>query len=410
MARHALTARRRVCGYTQEQFAESLMVAESTVRRWEAGTSAPQAWQQPRIARLLKITPEELADWLTTEDDRESRTAGTPTEDVEVAPVKRRQFLGAASIAGVTVSTPAAAQGRKIGRSDVARFGERVSELRRLDDFQGGASVYPLAIAEIRKLSTMAGTGTFTQDVGRELLSGLAELHQFAAWTAFDAGKTAQARKLAQAAATAANQAGNRTLAATAMSELSYLTASGDNPREAVAMAKASLANAGTSVLPVVRVVLADRLAWACARNGDVSGVDRAIGLVEDSHDRRDAVTEFEPDTVYWINRDESAIMAGRCWAELHEPSRAVPILQSLTAPYDDTHAREMSLYSAWLAGSYVDAGDIEAATASAHRAVDLSHQTASPRTDAVLRTMLGRFEPHKTHAGVRDLLASAQL
>lgn len=408
MARHALTARRKVCGYTQERFAETLMVAVYTVRRWETGKSTPQPWQQPRICKLLAITPDELAGMLRGDDDEESRTAGTA--NTEVAPVNRRQFVGAASIAGVALSAADAhAKGRRIGRSDVTRFSERVSELRRLDDYQGGASVYPLAVTEIRKLSALAGSGTFTQAVGRELLSTLAELHQFAAWTAFDAGKTDRARKLAQAAATAANQAGNRTLAATAMSELSYLTASGANPAESVAMAKASLANAGTSVLPVVRVVLADRLAWACARTGDPYGVSRALGIVEDSHDRRDAIVEDEPDTVYWINRDESAIMAGRCWAELHDP-RAVPILQELTAPYDDTHAREMSLYSAWLAGSYVDAGDIEAATASAARAVELSHQTASPRTDAMLRHMLERFGPHRGHAAVRDLLASAQL
>ncbi|RAJ60532.1 hypothetical protein K378_04345 [Streptomyces sp. Amel2xB2] len=321
----------------------------------------------------------------------------------------RRQFIGAASAAGVTLSTTGAAKGRRVGRSDVARFSKRVSELRRLDDYQGGASVFPLAVEEIQRLGSLAGTGTFTQPVGRQLLSTLAELNQFAAWTAFDAGKLKRAKKLAQSASTAARQAGNRTLAATAMSELSYLTASGDDPGESVDMAKASLAIAGTAVLPVVRVVLADRLAWACARNGDVRGVDRALGIVEHAHDQRDATVEDEPDTVYWINRDESAIMAGRCWSELHEPARAVPVLEEITAPYDDTHAREMALYSGWLASSYVDAGDIEAATASARRAVDLSHQTASPRTDAMLRSMLERFEPHRGKPEVRGLLASAQ-
>ncbi|WP_346777180.1 XRE family transcriptional regulator [Streptomyces sp. HNM0575] len=324
--------------------------------------------------------------------------------------MNRRQFVGAASIAGVALSAPeASAKGRRVGRSDVTRFGERVAELRRLDDYQGGASVYPLALDEIRKLSTLAGSGTFTQAVGRELLSTLAELHQFASWTAFDAGKLERAKKLAQAAATAANQAGNRTLAATALSELSYLTASSKEPDESVAMAKASLVNAGTAVLPVVRVVLADRLAWACARTGDAHGVSRALGIVEDSHDRRDGIEEDEPDSVYWINRDESQIMAGRCWAELHD-KRAVPILEQLSAPYDDTHAREMALYAGWLAGSYVDAEDLDAATSSARKAVELSHQTASPRTDAMLKDTLKRFESHRDHAGVRDLLASAQL
>jgi DNA-binding XRE family transcriptional regulator/tetratricopeptide (TPR) repeat protein len=411
-----LAVRRKVCGYTQEQFAAALMVATSTVRRWEKGTVTPQAWQQPRICRLLQISPDELAHILTDVGGMSGYGAhghlqpGSPTEDVEVTPVNRRQFVGAASIAGVALSAPeAAAAGRRVGRGDVARFSARVRELRRLDDFQGGASVHPLAMAEIKKLTKLAAHATFSQQVGRELLSTLAELQQFASWTAFDAGRVEQAKKLAQAAATAANQAGNRMLAATALSELSYLIASGGDPSKSVEMAQASMSNAGTGVLPVVRVVLADRLAWAYARTGDAAGVDRAVGMVGDAHDRRDATVEEEPDTVYWINRDESRIMAGRCWAELRKPARAVPILETLTAPYDDTHAREMALYCGWLAGSYIDAGDIEAATTSARRAVELSHRTASPRTDATLRGTLRRFRPHAAHRDVRDLLASAR-
>jgi DNA-binding XRE family transcriptional regulator len=402
-----------VQGYTQEQLADALMVAISTVRRWEAGTATPQPWQQPRICRLLDISPTELAAMLTEGDSayrgQEPPTAGNPT--MEVDPVDRRAFMGAAAVAGLATATApstASARGRRIGRADVDRFSRRVTELRRLDDVQGGTSVYPLAMEEIRKLSSLAKDGTFTDSVGRDLLSALGELYQFASWTAFDTGKLKKSKILAQSAATAANQAGNRTLAATALSELSYLTASSDRPGESVDMARASLANAGSGVLPVVRVVLADRLAWACARTGDASGVDRAIGITEDAHDRRDDIAEEEPDTVYWINRDESAIMAGRCWAELRAPSRAVPILEHLTAPYDDTHAREMALYCGWLAGSYVDAGDVEAATASARRAVGLSHRTASPRTDAVLRDTLKRFEPHRDKTEVRELLGSS--
>ena len=328
--------------------AAALMIATSTVRRWEAGKASPQPWQQPRICRLLGIAPDELAALLDDGDPvyGGQKPAIAGTTDVEVSPVDRRVFMGAAAIAGLatTAARPAAAQGHRIGRSDVERFGRRVTELRRLDDLQGGASVYPLAMEEIKKLARLGTNGSFTQPVGRELLSTLGELYQFASWTAFDAGKLKQSKVLAQSAATAANRAGNRTLAATALSELSYITASGDEPGEAVNMAKASLANAGSAVLPVVRVVLADRLAWACARAGDASGVDRAIGIAEDAHDRRDDKVEDEPDTVYWINRDESSIMAGRCWAELRRPSRAVPILETLTAPYDESHAREMAL------------------------------------------------------------------
>ncbi|WP_159037038.1 XRE family transcriptional regulator [Streptomyces specialis] len=304
----------------------------------------------------------------------------------------------------------ASAKGRGIGRSDVARFRQRIADLRRLDDFSGGASVYPLVIEEIGALSGLASGGSYTEGVGRQLLSTLGELYQFAAWTAFDAGRGEEARRLALAAADAANQAGDRTLGATALSELSYLTASSARPAEAVAMARASLANASTEVLPVIRVVLADRLAWAGARVGDASVVERALAISEDSHDRRDTSAAEEPDTVYWINRDESQIMAGRCWAEMRRPDKAVPILESLTAPYDDTHAREVALYSCWLASAYLDAGEIDGAVTSANRALRLSHSTASPRTDALLRGTLTAFEKHRGVPEVDELLATAQL
>ncbi|MFI2077650.1 hypothetical protein [Streptomyces triculaminicus] len=69
---------------------------------------------------------------------------------------------------------------------------------------------------------------------------------------------------------------------------------------------------------------------WACRRT-------RTTGA--------DNYTDQEPDWVYWINRDESQIMAGRCWAELRQHTRAVPVLEHATAPCDETHAREVALY-----------------------------------------------------------------
>ncbi|MFI1796338.1 helix-turn-helix transcriptional regulator [Streptomyces sp. NPDC020379] len=368
------------------------------VYRWEKGARLPRLWL-PYLEEVLGV---DLAGY------GETPAPDADGLDVEglVPPVDRRAFLGAGAVAGIALSaSPAMAQGRRIGQADVVRAGQRLAALRRLDDYSGGVSVYPKVLTEIDTLAGQAAHGTYSEAVGRKLLSGLAELYQFASWTAFDAGRIPHARKLAQAAASTANQAGNDTLGSTALSELSYLTASTSNPREGVAMAEASLANAPKDVLPAVRVVLADRLAWACARTGDATGVGRAIGLSEQAHDQRDTSRVEEPDTVYWINRDESEIMAGRCWAELHEPKKAVPILENLTAPYDDTHAREVGLYACWLAGSYLDAGALDEAANAATRAANLSFHTASPRLNEWVSGTLGRFEPYKDHAGVRDLL-----
>jgi transcriptional regulator with XRE-family HTH domain len=377
-------------------------VPAHTVYRWETGRRSPKLWL-PFLEQVLNVDlsgyGEDTASDAETSDARASDVEG-------LVPVDRRVFLGAGAVAGVAMSAPkAVARGHRVGHADAARARERLVSLRRLDDFSGGASTYPKVVDAIQDLTTLA-RGSYGESVARDLLSVLGELYQFASWTAFDAGLAAQAAKLAQAAASTANQAGNQTLAATALSELSYITASSGNPREGVDMAQASMANAPRDVLPAVSVVLADRLAWASARLGDAAGVDRALGLSVDAHDRRDQSRIEEPDTVYWINREESEIMAGRCWAEMQDPKRAVPILEGLTAPYDDTHAREVGYYTCWLAGSYLDAGAVHEAAHSAGRAMELSFHTASPRLNQMVDASVTRLKPFKDVDSVRDVLA----
>lgn len=73
--RHNLAARRRGCGLTHEEFAESLGVDRRSVQRWESGEGDPQPWQQPRIAALLRVTPRELEGLLGTD-----RLLGQPAD------------------------------------------------------------------------------------------------------------------------------------------------------------------------------------------------------------------------------------------------------------------------------------------------------------------------------------------
>ncbi|KPI09496.1 hypothetical protein OK074_3302 [Actinobacteria bacterium OK074] len=401
--------RREALGLSQAGLARALSIA----RGWH-----PRALHRSQVARWEKPNGPEPKDWrpyleqvlhidLYGYRDQTPRPAGTTAVE-GVDPVDRRAFIGASTVLGLSIAVPpASAQGRRLGQPDVDRFSQRLVDLRRLDDYNGSAAVFPLVAAEVHALSGLANTGTYSETTARALLSLLGELYQFSSWIAFDSGNFEKSRKLAQAAAAAANQAGNRTLASTALSELSYITASSENPREGVAIARASLTNAPRDVLPAVEVVLADRLAWACARVGDAQGVDHAMGISTDAHDRRDQTAVEEPDTVYWINRDESQIMAGRCWTELKVPAKAVPVLEGLTTPYDDSHAREVALYQSWLAGAYVGTGDVDRGAHLANRAMQLSRSTASPRLNAILDGMLGSFERYKEAPSVRDLLSA---
>lgn len=403
-----IRAAREAAGLTQAGLADRLNEAAGEgdyggctahqVYRWEKGLRGPKRWR-PFLEQVLDLDLGGYRD--QTPSSMGMTSMGLTTE----VPVDRRQFIGAGAIVGfsVTAGTPASAKGRRLGSTDVAHFSQRIRDLRRLDDLSGGVSTLPLAVAEIRTLSSLATHGTYTQKVARDLLSTLAELYQFTSWVAFDAQRTGDARRLALAASNAAHQAGNRELGATALSELAYITASTNTPAEGVSMARASFASASDAI-PAVRVVLADRLAWACARVGDAEGVRRATGMSEEAHDQRDRHAVEEPDTVYWINRDESAIMAGRCWSELGSP-RAARVLEAVEPPYDETHAREVALYRLWLAEARRAAGDVEEGAALAASALALSHQTASPRLDTITRAAVTAFRPHRGVASVRELL-----
>lgn len=89
---------------------------------------------------------------------------------------------------------------------------------------------------------------------------------------------------------------------------------------------------------------------------------------------------ERQPDWAAWVDQTELGIMSGRCWTQLQRPLRAVPVLEDALSDFDDSHARDKSLYLSWLAEAYLMAGEVEHAAAVASRALDLFTGVASLR------------------------------
>ncbi|MDQ3406526.1 MAG: helix-turn-helix domain-containing protein [Actinomycetota bacterium] len=75
--RAALARARKATGLSQETLADALGVDPSTVRRWEAGDSAPQPWLRPGLADLLGVNRDTLAELLTLESANASMSAST---------------------------------------------------------------------------------------------------------------------------------------------------------------------------------------------------------------------------------------------------------------------------------------------------------------------------------------------
>lgn len=58
-----LKAARARRGMTQQQLADTLGVAEKTVRLYESGTTAPTVGTLKGIAKALDVSPNELLGW-----------------------------------------------------------------------------------------------------------------------------------------------------------------------------------------------------------------------------------------------------------------------------------------------------------------------------------------------------------
>ncbi len=319
----------------------------------------------------------------------------------------RREFLGSTVAAGLLTSLPQPtklAVGRRVGSDVVSLLRERIARLRRLDDFLGGADTFQVYAAEYEATANLLKHTRYTQATGRDLLALAAEQAQQAGWAAFDAGRLADAERLYSTSLHAAKEAADPLLAGNSLAYLSYQLVS--TQRSGIEAATASCEAAGGDAPAVVRALLFGRLAWAYAVAGEGQGTEKALVHAEE------AITSYGssavPGWAEWMDATQVKIVAGRCWTELHRPLRAVPALESALAAYDDTHARDKSLYLTWLADSYIDAAEVEQAASVISRVLDLSAGIGSVRPRQRAAAVLRRLAPHRNLPLVADVMERA--
>jgi transcriptional regulator with XRE-family HTH domain len=392
---------RHALNLSQEEFAARIRAAgrrlgepnecsKRHVQRWESGQSATC---RPVYRRAL-----ESATGRAFRDLGFDRGA-----QAEPAELDRRDALGAGVGLAVLLAAPGDPE-RAVGAETVAGILERTARFRRLDEHLGGADTYRLYATELEATAALLERGSYTQPVGRALLGAYAQQAQQAGWAAFDAGWHAQAERLQTVSLEAARRAGDAPLAGNALALLAYQA--GAVGRPSADLAAGAYREAGPGAPGQVRALLLERLAWAHATAGHVTGIEQALDLAAAAlaEPQRDPV----PDWAAWADARELRIISGRCWSEARRPLRAVPVLESVLAEYEDSHARDKALYLTWLAGAYADAGEVEQAAAATARALDLSAGVASVRPAQRAAVVLRRLEPYRALPAVRELLEQA--
>jgi hypothetical protein len=173
--------------------------------------------------------------------------------------------------------------------------------------------------------------------------------------------------------------------------------------REAAILARTAYAGARQSASATTKALLLERVAWADAKLGDLNSCERSLGLVDDHFSQSDPGND--PDWVYWLSKEEIDVMAGRCFTELGQPEKAIPLLRTSIERYDDTHIREISLYQSWLAEDYVLLKDFHAAADIALEVLELGRLANSARTDERLRHLAASLQEYKSIRNVAEFL-----
>jgi hypothetical protein len=307
----------------------------------------------------------------------------------------RRSFLVLSSSALVDVAADwARIEPRRLGQ---ALDGQMVDEelLRWLEQRSGELRaltsgphrrVSGLIDAHLSTAVDLIAQDRYTAAAGRRLHAVAAELAHCAAWLRFDAGLHADAQRHWQAAVHAAHQAGDRDLAAVALSDLAYQATWLSRPDDAVRVLEHARSRTRT---PAARSLLDVRRARACAVLQDRQETQRALASAETELER--TRPQQTPPVISWMSMADVNADAGRCWLDLGDPGRAAAAIDAGLGELQPRRSRTKAVFLTYRAEGSLHGRDASAAAADARAALDTALDSGAARCIDLVRALIRR-------------------
>lgn len=334
--------------------------------------------------------------------------------------MKRRRF---AFLTGATLTAPAhqwlvhdpgplvsGLAGRRVSMQLADRFIAMLGELRVMDDVAGGGTVLSLAEQQFGMVADLLGQASYDEPTGRKLHIALAEIGQFAGWTAFDAGQQSVAQRYYIAALRATHSADDRPLGAYILGCMAYQAIHQAQPAEAVTLVETVLAGTRGRETASLLAQLYSKQADAFATLRDPSACTTAISKARTHIERHQR--EDDPPWLYWIGPAEVTKNAGRCLLKLGQADQAAAMLDEGIALCDKSFVRDWTGYLIHLADALTRPGaqrDLDAAAARGMAALDLAESLDPGRQNNLLRNLCHQMKPHAKLPAVTDFLNRAR-
>jgi hypothetical protein len=412
----------RLCRLGAEQ-GIPLGTGKDGIWRWEHGRS-PDQLTQSLIADLLGI-PQAAVDarswpqWLSADPAQQSpRYIWDPPgaiaaldELTRSRDMDRRDFilvtgsaLTASLLSWLTCDPAAAGQifgGGRIGEAAVDHIERRVRELRRADDADGGGQLIAEASASLDMVVALLKGRTYTDAQGSRLHAAAADFARMRAWAAFDVHDVC-ADTAFDGALRAAHAASDPALGAHILAFWSIAAHNCDRPADAEAMTAAALAAVRGRTTPRVEAMLHSRRARARAHLRDTTcwhDLGRAADLLNSCASTRDE----DPDWVYWFDRSELLGTVASTHLDFDQPQQAEQAFIQAAALFPQDRVRTHALFLVRQADAQWRQNDPERACATADRALDLTAEISSHRSNGPLRELSAKMIGHDAIPAVRD-------
>jgi transcriptional regulator with XRE-family HTH domain len=283
----------------------------------------------------------------------------------------------------------------------------RVSQLRRVDDLQGGVVVLRLADHDLTWTLELLGSGAMAPATARRLHTVVAELAQLAGWLACDLGLAGQAQRYWLRGLRAASAAGDPRLGAYIMSCLSYQALWYGQGQQAMALAGIARQGAGEPTSGAVQALLWTRQARACALVRDRPGCEVALERAAASLEA--TVPAEDPPWIYWVTPAVLVADAGRAMLDLGALKPAEERLSWGLEWFGVEQPRNRMLHLASLAEVRLLRREIDSAAGAAISAAELAVPLQSGRARQRLKALHAAFgrEPTGEAQQARERLES---
>ncbi|MEU4196780.1 hypothetical protein AB0E69_33085 [Kribbella sp. NPDC026611] len=383
-----------------------------------------------RVGRALSLSDlgftvsQPLTVGLTFSESRDTtiRTARTLwTEDL-----RRSDFLRMAIAAG-SLSTPMARWlvsppadppyrrlgTRRVGSDEVAAVRTTLQMFEHLDHQFGGGHARTAAVQYLCDAVSPLLHANYSDAIGRELFGVAAQFTYKTGAMAYDVGLHGLARRYFVQALNLAHASGDRPLGGKVLALMSHQANYLGEYREAVDLARAAALGAGSEATPRVSSMYAAMEARGLASVGDKRACLRAMRQAEASFAK--STGDGEPAWIGYFDQAELHDELAHCFTALRSPRDAERHAHAALAQSTSEHPRSRTFCRISLATSYLDAGEVTQACATAGDALAAAGRIKSARVQTYIRTFdssLNRFGKQRAiadfHERAREILSVA--